>query len=53
SPTPMAYSVRIWESIGAVLVLLSMSQFAFIRRLFTFAFPRYLGRISYGVYLTH
>ena len=46
-------SVRFWESIGAVFILTSTSQLSFMRRLFTSAIPRYLGRISYGVYLTH
>jgi len=46
-------SVRFWESMGAVFLLVSVSQLSFMRRLLTSAIPRYLGRISYGLYLTH
>jgi peptidoglycan/LPS O-acetylase OafA/YrhL len=46
-------SVRFWESIGAMSILLSTSQLHLMQRLFTSAVPRYLGRISYGIYLTH
>ncbi|KAL9085900.1 MAG: hypothetical protein Q9165_007383 [Trypethelium subeluteriae] len=46
-------SVRFWESMGAILMLASTSQLRLIQKLLTSATSRYLGRISYGVYLTH
>jgi len=46
-------NARFWESIGAICILASASQLRFMQRIFTSAIPRYLGRISYGVYLTH
>lgn len=46
-------NVRFWESIGAMFILLSASQLGFIQQLLTSAVPKYLGRISYSVYLTH
>ncbi|KAH8703041.1 acyltransferase family-domain-containing protein [Talaromyces proteolyticus] len=46
-------NVRFWESIGAVFILISVSQLVFMKRLLTSAILGYLGRISYGVYLTH
>ena len=46
-------SVRFWESIGAVFILASTSKLGFMQKVFTSAIPRYLGRVSYGIYLTH
>lgn len=46
-------NARCWESIGAICILTSASQLRFMQRILTSAIPRYLGRISYGVYLTH
>ncbi|EEA21606.1 conserved hypothetical protein [Talaromyces marneffei ATCC 18224] len=46
-------NARFWESMGAVCILVSASQLRLLQRLLTSIIPRYLGRISYGVYLTH
>lgn len=45
--------MRFWESIGAILILLSASRHSFLRFLLSSSLSVYLGRISYGVYLTH
>jgi peptidoglycan/LPS O-acetylase OafA/YrhL len=42
-----------WESMGAICIFGSASRLRLLQRLLTSAFPSYLGRISYGVYLTH
>ncbi|KAF3399716.1 hypothetical protein DPV78_006776 [Talaromyces pinophilus] len=46
-------NARFWESVGAICILVSASQLRFMQRMLTSAIARYLGRISYGVYLTH
>ena len=46
-------SQRFWESLAAIFILTSISQLGLIRNLFISAIPKYLGRISYGMYLTH
>ncbi|KUL86249.1 hypothetical protein ZTR_08349 [Talaromyces verruculosus] len=46
-------NARFWESIGAICILVSASQLRLLQKLLTSAIPRYLGRISYGVYLAH
>jgi peptidoglycan/LPS O-acetylase OafA/YrhL len=46
-------NARFWESMGAICILVSASQLKYLQKLLTSAIPRYLGRISYGVYLTH
>ena len=46
-------SQRFWESLAAIFILTSVSQLGFIQNFFISAIPKYLGRISYGMYLTH
>lgn len=44
---------RLWWNIAGILIILSTCHLAAIRRLFEFGAVRYLGRISYMMYLTH
>lgn len=46
-------SWRFWHCIGSVLLAWSVSQNDSLKRIFDNAFSRYLGRISYGLYLVH
>lgn len=42
-----------WQSIGAVLVIGSISRSRVLQSPLTFASIQYLGRISFGLYLVH
>jgi peptidoglycan/LPS O-acetylase OafA/YrhL len=44
---------RFWWSWAGIFIITSISHFATLRRLFERQFPRYLGRISFMLYLTH
>jgi peptidoglycan/LPS O-acetylase OafA/YrhL len=44
---------RHWESLGAFLLLHSLSTSPFLQVAFTNRFARYLGRTSYALYLVH
>jgi peptidoglycan/LPS O-acetylase OafA/YrhL len=44
---------RFWNSVGAVLIIWSVINVHFIRRLFEAYLTQYLGKISFAIYLTH
>ncbi|KAI4147859.1 MAG: hypothetical protein LQ340_005340 [Diploschistes diacapsis] len=44
---------RFWLSVAAILVVLPLSFLPTAQRLFTTRIARYLGKISYGLYLVH
>nr|POF11534.1 hypothetical protein CFP56_44372 [Quercus suber] len=44
---------RFWWCIAGILIITSLCHLATMRDLFSRPFPRYLGRISFMLYLTH
>ncbi|RJE17403.1 Acyltransferase family, partial [Aspergillus sclerotialis] len=42
-----------WHSLGAVLVILTISRCRLLQKPLSTSFPQYLGRISFGLYLVH
>ena len=42
-----------WHSLGAVLVILTISRCRLLQKPLTTSLPQYLGRISFGLYLVH
>jgi peptidoglycan/LPS O-acetylase OafA/YrhL len=52
---PKSYSqkYRWWQSIGGILIVLSVKNSKDIQPLFTNAFAQYLGNISYAFYIVH
>ncbi|MCJ1442473.1 MAG: hypothetical protein MMC23_002968 [Stictis urceolatum] len=52
-PHKYSYKRRFWHSLGAMLVVSSISFLPRAQSVFTTSLARYLGKISYALYLVH
>ena len=44
---------RFWANVGAILIVWSVSNLSFIKRIFTTSILQYLGKISFPLYVCH
>ncbi|RGP72659.1 hypothetical protein FLONG3_6667 [Fusarium longipes] len=50
---PLTDNSRLWQSVGASLIVLSSINLHFTKKIFSYRLFLYLGRISFSIYVTH